>query len=306
MLQKKVVCPYPIMFLQDKLHGIMTGDFIMFCAGTGGGKSTISRILTQNAIYNSCPVVLYSLEDEPDTFVSDSVYRECLKSGCKLDFREWLVDNTFFPDKYKEQALTAGKRALLKDKELGIPLQVVHEMQIDNSWNVRTILESMAKEADKGYKLFILDHLDVLVPSERPDDMVRAINALWRFVSERQIALITFSQLATGRNKESLCPSLDDLRGSKSKVHTPTVVVSIARHNYGFYADMSCPEAKPTYCRILKNRQGGKLATAVCFFDRGHYIQNYLEVDCNESGTLIDNMTAKDLQKEAKKRESTR
>lgn len=302
MLKKTVLCPYPIKFLEDKLHGIMTGDFIMFAAGTGTGKSTISRILTQNAIFNSCPVVLYSLEDETDTFVSDSVYRECVKSGCQLDFREWLVDNTKNPEKYKREAMIAAQRAMLNDKELGIPLQVVHEMQVGGNWNVRSILQSMAQEAEKGYRLFILDHLDVLVPSERPDDMVRVINALWRFVSEKQIALITFSQLATGRNKESLCPCLDDLRGSKSKVHTPTVVCSIARHNYGYYSDLAHPEASPTYCRILKNRQGGKLATAVCFFERGHYVQSYQEVESNESGTMIDSMTAREFMKEAKKK----
>jgi hypothetical protein len=207
------------------------------------------------------------------------------------------VDNTKNPEKYKREAMISAQRAMLKDKELGIPLQVVHEMQIDGNWNVRTILQSMAQEAEKGYRLFILDHLDVLVPSERPDDMVRAINALWRFVSDKQIALITFSQLATGRNKDSLCPCLDDLRGSKAKVHTPTVVCSIARHNYGYYSDLAHPEASPTYCRILKNRQGGKLATAVCFFERGHYVQNYQEVISNEAGTVIDNMTMRDFQK---------
>lgn len=301
MLKKTVLCPYPIKFLEDKLHGIMTGDFVMIAAGTGTGKSTISRILTQNAIYNSCPVSLYSLEDEPQTFISDSVYREAVKGGCALDFREWLVDNTLNPDKYKREAAVAAQRAMLKDKQLGVPLQCVHEMQTDGNWNVRTILAEMAKEADKGYRLFILDHLDVLVPSERPDDMVRTINALWRFVSERQIALITFSQLATGRNKESLCPCLDDLRGSKSKVHTPTVVVSIARHNYSYYSSPLNPEASPTYCRVLKNRQGGKLSTAVCFFERGHYVPHYQEVESNEAGTVIDGMNARELQKMAKK-----
>lgn len=302
MLRKTVLCPYPIKFLQDKLHGIMSGDFIVFAAGTGTGKSTISRILTQNATFNSCPVVLYSLEDEPDTFVSDAVYREAVKRGCALDFREWLVDNTLNPEKYRDAAVVAGQRALIKDKELGIPLQVVHEMQAGSGWNIQTILKSMAQEIDKGYRLFVLDHLDVLVPSERPDDMVRAINALWRFVADRQIALITFSQLATNRNKESLCPCLDDLRGSKSKVHTPTVVVSLARHNYGWYSSLANPDASPTYCRILKNRQGGGVSAAVCYFEKGHYIPAYTEVSCNESGTMIDNMTARDFQKEMKKR----
>lgn len=300
MLRKTVLCKYPIKFLEDKLHGIMTGDFVMLAAGTGTGKSTISRILTQNAVYNSCPVVLYSLEDEPDTYVSDSVYREAVKAGCELDYREWLVDNTKNPEKYKSCAEIAVQKAMLKDKELGIPLQVVHEMKSDSGWTVRGMIKQMLEEYEKGYRLFILDHLDVLVPSERPEDMVKVINALWRFVSEKQIALITFSQLSAKRNKDALCPSLDDLRGSKSKVFTPTVVISLARHNSDYYKLIDCPEASPTYVRILKNRQGGKASTGICYFYKGGYRLNYQEVLSNESGTVIDGMSAKDFSKRGK------
>lgn len=298
MLKKNILCKYPIQFLEDNLHGIMSGDFVMIAAGTGTGKSSVSRILTQNAVTCGCPVVLYSLEDEPQTFVSDSVYREVLKTHvCLMDFREWLVDNTLHPEKYRDAARLAAEKAMLTDKQLNIPLLKVHEMQVNGGWNIGNIIRTMAEEIDKGYKLFILDHLDVLVPSERPDDMVRAINALWRFVSEKQIALITFSQLSTGRNKESLCPCLDDLRGSKSKIHTPTVVVSIARHNFGYYSIADNQHAMPTYIRILKNRQGGKTKAAICFFDRGNYLESYQDVDCNESGTLIDGMSMRDFGK---------
>lgn len=298
MLKKTVLCKYPLQFLEDNLHGIMTGDFIMIAAGTGTGKSTISRILTQNAAACDCPVVLYSLEDEAQTFVSDSVYREVLKTqACLMDFREWLVHNTLYPEKYKEAARIAAQKAIRVDKNLNIPILIVHEMQTNAAWNINNVIRTMEEEIKKGYKLFILDHLDVLVPSERPEDMVRAINTLWRFVSENQIALITFSQLATGRNKESLCPSLDDLRGSKSKIHTPTMVISIARHNFGYYSIPDNQNAMPTYVRILKNRQGGKTKAAVCFFDRGNYLETYQDVECNESGTLIDGMTSRDFMK---------
>ena len=301
MLKKSVLCKYPIQFLEDKLHGIMTGDFIVIAAGTSVGKSTISRILTQNAVDCECPVVLYSLEDEPQTFVSDSVYREVLKSQvCLMDFREWLVNNTLHPEKYRDAAMAAAKRSMLKDRTNGIPLQIVHEMQISDTWNLNTIIKSMDEEIRRGYKLFILDHLDVLVPSEKPDDMVRTINALWRFVAEKQIALITFSQLSTGRNRESLCPGIDDLRGSKAKVHTPTIVISVARHNYGYYSLPDNANASPTYIRILKNRQGGRTCASVSYFDRGNYLPTYMEVECNDSGTRIDNMTSKELSRHQK------
>jgi replicative DNA helicase len=293
MLLKEVLCDYPIQFLQDNLHGIMSGDMIMLAAGTGTGKSTLSRIFTQAAIKQGQPVVLYSLEDEPGTYATDLVYRQYVKTAFEpLDLRSWMVDFTKHREKYKTECAKAAEISL-QTSENGLPLVSVHEMENPN-WTLKKITDSIQAEVDLGYKLFILDHMDILVPSERPADMVNAINALWRFVAEKQIALITFSQLASNRNKESLCPCLDDLRGSKAKVHTPTIVLSIARHRYGFYSDH---KGSATYCRILKNRQGGDTKAAVVFYDRGQYLLDYVDVDCNESGTQIDGETQKTLMK---------
>ena len=291
MLRKELLCTYPISFLQDKLHGIMTGDMIMIAAATGVGKSTLSRILIQHANGEGVPCVLFSLEDEPQTFVTDSVYRQYLKKAFEpLDFRQWLLDYSDNPDKYKEYALEAAKIGISKSKS-GLKNVVVYEMKTPN-WTLQEIIDCMKRHIEEGYKLFILDHLDVLIPSEMPGDMVRAINELWRLVAENQVALVTFSQLSSNRNKESLCAGIDDLRGSKSKVHTPTIVVSIARHTYGFYSEAT---GKPTSCRILTNRQGGNTCCAVVYFSRGTYAKNYDEVQCNESGTTIDGETQRTL-----------
>lgn len=293
MLTKHILCDYPIKFLQDNLHGIMTGDMIMIAGGTGIGKSTLSRILMQGARKQGQPTVLYSLEDEPGTFATDMVYRLYLEKAFEpMDFREWMVDYTKNPDKYKQYCETAGE-SFVQETDTGLPITVVHEMKNPN-WTLRELVEQMQKEVDAGYKLFILDHIDILVPSEKPADMVQAVNALWRFVAERQIALITFSQLSTTRNKDSLCPGIDDLRGSKIKVNTPTIVLSIARHRYGFYSD---DLGSPTYCRILKNRQGGQTKAGVVFFNRGSYDESYIPVECNEAGTMIDGETQKTLLK---------
>lgn len=295
MLKKQLLCTYPISFLQDKLHGIMTGDMVMIAAATGVGKSTLSRILIQHANGEDVPCVLFSLEDEPQTFVTDSVYRQYLKKAFEpLDFRQWLLDYSDNPDKYEEYAKEAARSGVAKNKD-GLKNIVVYEMRTPN-WSLDEVISTMKKHIEEGYKLFILDHMDVLVPSELPSDMVRAINELWRLVAENQVALVTFSQLASNRNKESLCAGIDDLRGSKSKVHTPTIVISIARHTYGYYPQTN---GKPTYCRILKNRQGGNTCCAVVYFDRGNYAPKYDIVQCNESGTTIDGQTQRTLIKMA-------
>lgn len=269
----------------DNLY--LTSDFTIH---HNCGKSSLSRILVNHAISEGCPAVLFSLEDEPQTYATDSVYKEYLKQAFEpLDFREWLLDYSDNPKKYEEFAKIAALKAVNEIK--GLQSCKVYEMKTPN-WSLEEIINLITKNYEEGYRLFILDHMDVLVPSESPSDMVRAINDLWRLVAEKQIALITFSQLASNRNKESLCPGIDDLRGSKSKVHTPTIVLSIARHIYGFYPDVF---GKPTYCRILKNRQGGNTCAAVIYFNRGTYAQEYKEVKTNESGTTIDGETVTSL-----------
>lgn len=298
MLEKYVVCPYPVKFLQDMLEDITTGDFIMIAANTGTGKSTISRMFMKNAIENKCPVVLYSLEDQAETAAANDIYIEAIKGGCELSFKQFLKDNTLHPDKYKEYREKAAITAM-QENENGLKYRVVHENTSQGNWTLRGVLATMQKEIEKGYKLFIIDHIDVLVPSERPEDMVRTIRELWRIVSENNVALITFSQLASRRNLDSLCAGLDDLRGSKAKIHTPTVVISIARHNYGEYTSEYVLDAKPTYMRVLKNRFGNT-GCAITFFDRGRYLAEYRKVDCNESGTYIDGFTARDLARKQK------
>lgn len=291
MLKKELVSTFPISFLQDNLHGIMTGDMIMIAASTGVGKSTLSRAIIHHANKEGQACVLFSLEDEPQTYATDSVYRKYASSVLEpLDFRQWLLDVSQNPEQYKQYALLAAQESKERNKD-NLLNTVVYEMKTPN-WSLEEIIKCMNRHIEEGYKLFVLDHMDVLVPSERPADMVNAINELWRLVAEKQIALITFSQLASGRNRESLCAGIDDLRGSKAKVHTPTIVVSLARHNYGFYKETF---GKPTYCRILKNRQGGNTKAAVVYFNRGTYHEKYLEVKCNESGTTIDGETQRSL-----------
>lgn len=295
MLEKRVICPYPVKYLQDQLEDITTGDFIMVAANTGTGKSTISRLFMRNAIKNDCPVVLYSLEDQAETAAANDIYQEAIRNGCELNFKQFLKDNTENPEKYMEEKKAAYAMAVRENKD-GLRYRVIHENTTQGNWTLRGVLATMKKEIDKGYKLFIIDHIDVLVPSERPDDMVRTIRELWSLVAENNVALITFSQLASRRNLDSLCPGLDDLRGSKSKIHTPTIVISISKHIYEQYRSEYNFAAKPTYMRVLKNRFGST-SCAITYFDKGNYLSDYQILDCNETGTYIDGMSAREMSK---------
>lgn len=287
------LCPMPIKYLQDKLHGVMQGDLIMVAAGTGVGKSSWSRTMVRQAIEAKVGTVLYSLEDESGTFARKTAYRlYCMQAyGTLMDYRVFKDIFMNQSDKFMNERRGAAKEIMRTD-ENGKRLFVIHEMK-SPQWTAQEIMAQMAAEIKEGYKLFILDHFDIIA-EDNPAAQKKTIDELWRFVSENKIALITFSQLSGLRNKEALCPSLEDLRGSKSKVQTPTIVISLARHNYDLYSDFP---GKPTYCRILKDRDDGKKSCAVVFYEHDGYLPKYVEVDCNESGTCIQGMTARDLAK---------
>lgn len=285
------ICDWPIRFLQDNLYGIFRGDLIMLAASTGVGKSTISRIITRQAISQGQPVVLYSLEDECGTFAKKSVYRLYAERAFEpLPYR--LFKNAFQDStKFVEERKAALEQIRMKTED-GLRMLEVHEMRTPQ-WTIQEVIEQMRAEAALGYKFFILDHFDVIV-EDSPTAQRNAMNELWRFVDETKIALLTFSQLSTGRNKESLCPGIDDLRGSKAKVHTPTIVLSLAKHLYNYYSEC---KGCPTYCRILKDRDGGRIKCGVIFYDNESYLQDYRDVECNDSGTRIDGETHATLSK---------
>lgn len=293
MTQTNFLCDFPISFLQDNLHGIMKGDLIMIAAGTGVGKSSCSRMIVRQAVKQGIGTALYSLEDEKGTFAKKSVYRlYCSHTHEPMDYRLFKDILANDPKQFKSERRQVAEE-LYRQGESGEPLFVTHEMKTPN-WTLPEIMTQMTEEIEKGYRLFILDHFDIIA-EDMPAAQKKAIDALWRFVSENQIALITFSQLSATRNKEALCPSSDDLRGSKSKVQTPTIVLSLARHTYDLYSHLP---GKPTYCRILKDRDDGKICCGVIFYDHDRYLDNYLMVDCNESGTRIHGETRKTLEKQ--------
>ena len=67
------------------------------------GKSTLSRMITRQAFEENCPVVLYSLENAPGTFVTEEVMLEyCKDTGERLNARQFEIAHTENPEKYKK------------------------------------------------------------------------------------------------------------------------------------------------------------------------------------------------------------
>ncbi|MBO5713892.1 MAG: hypothetical protein J6R83_00505 [Clostridia bacterium] len=299
MIDIDVLCQWPISYLQDKLGGIITKNLVIIGGSSGFGKTTISRILTNSAIEQDCPVVLYSLEDVPDSFVTDAVRQEYVNdTGRFLDLQDFALEYKAHPNKFKKYQQVVYQKHHKTVK--GLRVLQIHEQVANLNWNIDTLKQTMLKEIEQGYKLFILDHLDVLTTQNEYIDGTRAMEELWALVAEHDLALIAFSQLQGTRNKNSLCPSQDDLRGTNRKQYKATVVITIAKHPYGYYM-LPPPEIKamPTYMRVAKSRAKGT-SCGIVYFNHGQYLDYYQEVSCNESGTMIDGLTQASLEKFAK------
>lgn len=294
MLKTKKLCSFPVKFLQDKLYGISSGDLIIFGCDSGCGKSTLSRMLVRQAHKDNCPAVLYSLENQPHTFVTEEVMLEyCKDSKEKLNLRQFAIDHTENPEKYKKYRQIVFDRMEEKTED-GLLLSVVHEQVAKGDWTAQKLIESMKKEIEEGYRLFIIDHLDVLVQNDELKDTKVAMDELWNLVQKYDLAIVTFSQIVKGC--DALCPSYDDLRGHKAKVYKSTIIITLGRHEYGYYKSLNYPDAKPTYMRIAKSRSTN-LACAVCFFNGGSYLDIYHEVLSDTSGNFIDGLTRDKLRK---------
>jgi hypothetical protein len=153
----------------------------------------------------------------------------------------------------------------------------------------------MKEEIAKGYRLFVIDHLDVLVQKDELTDTKVAMDELWNLVQEYELAIVTFSQIVKGC--DALCPSYDDLRGHKAKVYKSTIIITLGKHEYGYYnPPLQYPDAKPTYIRIAKSRSTGT-ACGICYYNNGSYLEDYTEVLCDTPGTYIDGMTRDKLRK---------
>lgn len=293
MLHTKILCEFPIQFLQDKLYGICTNDLIVIGCDSGTGKSTLSRMITRKARDSNCPVVLYSLENAPGTFATEEVMLEyCLDTGEWMDNRKFEIMHSQDPEKYKPYRQKVYERSLLTNED-GLPMLTYHEQVAKGDWTIERLLKSMHEEIAKGYKLFIIDHLDVLVQNDELNDTKRAMDELWNLVQEHELCIITFSQIVKGC--QALCPSYDDLRGHKAKVYKSTIIITLGRHEYGYYnPPLKYPNAKPTYVRIAKSRSTNT-GCAICYFNGGSYLEDYTELLCDTAGTFIGGMTKEKL-----------
>lgn len=287
------VCKWPIKFLQDKLLNIYTGDLWLFGAATGLGKSTMSRMIAQEAHKNDYSVVLYSLENKPGTYAQEEariLYNA--KTGSRIEARAFKEMENRDPNVFMEYRKAVYEKSKQTNSQ-GLKLLKLHEDVRGENIGIGELLKSIQQEYEEGYRLFIIDHVDMLITDERNElaQTISNMNKLWAFVANNDVAIIAFSQLRE-LPPNIIVPNEEHLRGSKTKGQRATGVITIAPHDYGIYTIAGHPYAYPTYVRIAKSRDGrSSTGCAVCFFENDHYLDWYTEVLCDRQGTLVDGMT---------------
>lgn len=301
MLKTQTLCKFPITFLQERLYGISTSDLIVIGCDSGCGKSSLSRMIMRQAHADGCPAVLYSLENEPDTFITEQVMLDyCEETKQIMNIRQFAIEHTANPDKFKKNRERIFAYNEQKSKD-GLLLTVIHEQVAKGDWTIKRVIDSMKSEIAQGYKLFVIDHLDVLVQNDELKDTKTAMDELWNLVQEHGLAVVTFSQIVKGCR--ALCPSYDDLRGHKAKVYKSTIIITLGKHEYEYYLPpVKYPHAKPTYVRIAKSRSTSSWC-AICYYNGGSYLDDYTEVLCDNTGEFIDGMTRDKLRKYKKSKE---
>lgn len=303
MQEKKILCKLPIKYLQDELFGICTGDLMVIACDSGCGKSTISRLIARQAREDGCKTCLYSLENKPGTFADEEIqmaYQEDTLDYMSL--REFQIFKAEMPAKYQKYCKLAANRATKRAADGGLYLKV-QEQAVRGDYNANTLIANLRADIDAGYKLFIIDHLDAIDVQNEYNAALQIMSELWALVCEKNIAVVAFSQIVKSNNPP-LCPSYDDLRGSKAKTFKATAVITLAKHGYGYYLPpFKYPQAQPTYINIAKARDV-KTSCAVCFFFAGAYLDVYEKVSYEASGRFVDGLTREKLQKFKENQES--
>lgn len=231
----------PFTGMQDKLHGLRKSEIVTICAGSGIGKSTMTRELAKSLIDQGCTVAVVALEDQM------SVAAQALIA---LDMNIPLNKFRFSPPSYEEtkphydRMVGNGKTFFFK-----------HFGGL-NSENLINKLYYYARS--KRCDFIILDHLSMVISASNSNNERKDIDSLMtqlaKMVVETGVGLIQVVHLKRTGGEKSFAKGgeveLTDLRGSAALEQLSWAVVGMERDQQGDDSDFS-------RIRILKNRTFG-------------------------------------------------
>lgn len=237
--------PYPWQSLNDKTHGMRTGELVTITAGSGIGKSAVVREIAYSLLTRGENIGMIMLEE--------STKRTALGlMGIDLNKPLHLSREGVTPEELKQAF----------DRTLGTGRVFLYDhfgsTDVDN---LLSRVRYMARALD--CKWIFLDHLSIVVSGldESGDErkmIDRAMTLLRTLVQETGIGLILVSHLKRPSgvgHEDGAQTSLSQLRGSAAIGQLSDMVLGLERDQQG-------DNPNKTIVRILKNRFSGETGEA--------------------------------------------
>ena len=237
--------PYPWEGLNDKTHGLRLGEIVTICAGSGIGKSAVTKEIAHHLIRNTYRKIGYIALEESIERTANSIIG--LEMNKLLHLEPIKVDDDY-------------KRAFKETVGNGRMFFYDHWGSLESD-NLLNHIRYMAKAL--GVEYIVLDHLSIVVSGMDSGDERRIIDntmtKLRGLVEECKLGLILVSHLKRpdGRGHENGAETtLAQLRGSAAIAQLSDCVVGLER-------DQQDAEARHlTSVRVLKNRFSGDTGIA--------------------------------------------
>ena len=231
---------YPFENLNTKTAGLRLGEIVVFCGGSGIGKSQVCREIAYHLIKNDEPVAYIALEENVKRSIRGLVSLELNKPIHLEDVRKEIPE-----DKLRKAWETISTKAMFYDHW--------GSLQSDNLINrIRYLVRGC------GCRWVVLDHLSIVVSGLENIDERRTIDntmtALRSLVEELNFGLILVSHLKRPEGnkgyEDGVEVSMNSLRGSASIGQLSDMIISMVR-------DLKS-DKNTTKVNILKNRFSGE------------------------------------------------
>lgn len=245
----QVDLPYPK--LHDKLMGLRRGELTTLTAGSGIGKSSITRELAYWLLSKGETVGYIALEESVKR-TAQGLYGIHLSKPLHLDFRNY----SDLPQEERDERAEAHRATVGSGR-----------CYLYDDWgsvDIETILSRiryLARGCECGW--IFLDHLSILVSGMETDNERRAIDMamtqLRSLVEETGIGLIQVSHLSRPKDGKSHTEGAQvhasQLRGSAS-------IEQLSDNLIGFERDQQGDNPDQTQVRVLKCRLTGRTGLA--------------------------------------------
>lgn len=243
--------PYPWMGLNGKTRGFRKGELVTICAGSGLGKSAITREINKH--------ILDTTDDNIGV-----LYLEENPTRTKLGIMGMYANKQLHLD----EVFTQCSREELKDAfDKSVGTGRIYAFDHFGSCGVDEILNRV-RYIIKGLECewIILDHLSIIVSGLEGEDERKNIDLIMTqlrtIVEETKAGMFLVSHLKrvsgdTGHESGAQI-SLSHLRGSQSIAQLSDIVIGLERNQQ----DTNPILANTTTLRVLKNRYSGDVGIA--------------------------------------------